>query len=82
MIFFFGTRSKNTKELPLNHVACTYCQVQNSLTLFTYKTYIHFFWIPIIPIITKSVIECAHCKKMYYEDEFSEEMKRAAKQQA
>jgi len=33
------------------------------------------FWIKIFKISSNTVAECSHCKRVYFEEEFSEEMK-------
>lgn len=75
MILFFGTRpGKKTTQL-LHGVSCPHCNQINTLTLMTQPNYFHLFWLPLFTITTSRFAECAHCKRIYHEKEFSAEMK-------
>lgn len=75
MLFLFGLRSSILKKRKLNHTKCSHCQVENSFTVTTLGKYFHFFWVPIFPISKTSTAECSHCKKTYYDHEFSQDMR-------
>ena len=77
MIFFFGTRATKIKERKLRGTTCPYCTTPDSFTVSTFSKYFHFFWIPIIPLFKTHVAECAHCKKSYATNEFTQEMRRS-----
>lgn len=75
MILFFGTRPGKPVTKNLFHSNCPYCQQKGTLTAFTQKNYFHIFWIKLFKISSTTTVECSHCKRGYYEFEFTEEMK-------
>lgn len=77
MILFFGTRPGKTHLKNLEGVSCTYCNQKNTLTASTSSNYFHLFWIKLFKISTNVIAECSYCKRVYYQEEFSEEMRRA-----
>ena len=77
MILFLGTRPGKTEIKKLSGVACTYCNQKNTLTVSTSSNYFHLFWIKLFKISTNVIAECSYCKRVYYQEEFSEEMGRA-----
>ncbi|MCL6275068.1 zinc ribbon domain-containing protein [Muricauda sp. 2012CJ35-5] len=77
MIFFFGTRTGKKVTKQLVGVNCPHCHQTGSLTAISQTNFIHLFWIPIIPIGTSQFAECGHCKRGFYKEEFSQEMKKA-----
>ena len=76
MILFFGTRPGKTEIKTLNTLACPYCNQTGTLTAYISANYFHVFWIKLFKISASKVVDCSHCKRVYYPDEFSEEMKR------
>ena len=78
MILFFGTRKgkRNTKKL--RDVSCPYCQQSNTLSIEETSNYFHLFWVKIVKISNNTIAECSHCKRVYYSEEFTREMKIAA----
>ncbi|WP_150451788.1 zinc-ribbon domain-containing protein [Arenibacter lacus] len=72
MILFLGTKPGKTFTKTIPHIACPYCEQKNTLTAVTSSTYFHLFWISLFKISTSTIISCSHCKKTYYEDEFTE----------
>ncbi|WP_339841259.1 zinc-ribbon domain-containing protein [uncultured Maribacter sp.] len=76
MILFFGTRPGKPETTTLLNSTCPYCQQQGTLTAVTQKNYFHLFWIKLFKISTNNYIECSHCKRLYYENEFTDEMNR------
>jgi hypothetical protein len=81
MIFFFGTRPGKTLSTSLPHVACGHCQQKGTLTVYQTPNYVHFFWIKIIKIGTFRHAECSHCKRVYDDDEFTEDIQAALTEQ-
>lgn len=77
MILFLGTKRGKEKTKVLEGITCPYCQQTNTLTSISAPTYFHLFWISLFRINTNHFVECSHCRKAYYENEFTEEMKRA-----
>jgi len=79
MILFFGSRpgKRETKKLPL--VQCPHCEQMGSLTLVSQANHAHIFWLPLFVIDRAQYVECSHCKRVYFREEFSPEMERAAK---
>lgn len=75
MILFFGTRTGNTETKILKDAHCNFCQQKNTLSAVTVANYFHLFWIKLFKISKNIVIECSHCKRLYYENEFTPEMK-------
>jgi len=74
MILFFGTRPGKRETRQLLHSTCPYCHQQGTLTAVTQSNYIHLFWIKLFKISTTTTAECSHCKRAFYENEFTEEM--------
>jgi uncharacterized Zn-finger protein len=77
MILFLGTKPGKTTSKLLQNVPCPYCGNRNTLTAVTSTTYFHLFWISLFKVGTHTSISCSHCKKTYFKDEFTEEMKRS-----
>lgn len=77
MILFLGTRPGKTEIRKLNAVACPYCEQTDMLTLSKTSNWFHLFWIKLFKISSNTVAECSHCKRVYFENEFSEEIKNA-----
>lgn len=78
MLIFFGTRSTKIQSQKVKgHTECPYCNTQNSFIATTFGTYFHIFWIPIITLGRRTVVECSHCKKTYDEKELSVSAKTA-----
>jgi hypothetical protein len=75
MILFFGTRPGKPETTPLLNSSCSFCHQQGTLTVVSQKNYAHIFWIKLFKISTNTYIECSHCKRSYYENEFTEEMR-------
>lgn len=85
MLFFFGLGTTIIGSYPLAGVACGYCGTLNSLLLTIYSRYLHFFWVPVIPIGKACVSECTHCKQVLKENQMPTAYRQAAatlKQQA
>ncbi len=78
MFFLFGIGTTIIGTYPLAGIACGYCGTLNSLRLSIYSRYLHFFWIPVIPIGKASVSQCAHCQQVLKENQ----MPAAYRQQA
>ncbi|MFX0557424.1 zinc-ribbon domain-containing protein [Maribacter sp. CXY002] len=77
MILFFGTRPGKKHSKQIQDVNCPFCKQASTLTLVTQSTYFHLFWIKLFKISTVSYVECHHCKKVYIEEEFNNEMRNA-----
>ena len=77
MILFLGTKPGKTTSKLLQNVACPYCGNKDTLTAVTSTTYFHLFWISLFRVGSFSSISCSHCKRTYYQDEFTEEMQRS-----
>ena len=75
MIFFFGTRPGKTEIKLLDDIVCPYCEQTGTLTVSRTRNWFHFFWIKIFKISNNTIAECSHCKRVYGEKEFTEEMK-------
>ncbi len=77
MILFFGIRPGRTINIDLKQVKCPHCNQNNSLSGESTTNFFHLFWIPIFRVSTSQVVHCDHCKKGYYKEEFTKEMKAA-----
>jgi len=77
MILFFGTRPGKTETKRLDSVACPYCEQLDTITAFKSTNWFHLFWIKLFKISAHWIAECSYCKRAYFEDEFTEEMKTA-----
>lgn len=78
MILFFGTRPGKTEIKSLPGVKCPYCEQSGTLTLSQTSNWFHLFWIKIFRLSSHTVAECGHCKRFYFEHEFTEEMRQKA----
>ncbi|MCX2719153.1 zinc-ribbon domain-containing protein [Lentiprolixibacter aurantiacus] len=81
MILFFGTRPGKTRTAALTGVSCPHCGNKGQLTASSTPNFIHIFWIPVYRLGTSLVAECSHCKRGFYKEDFSSEMKRAVEEQ-
>lgn len=77
MILFFGTRPGKTETKVVAHVACPHCDQIGTLTSYSLTNYFHLFWIKLFKISSTTTVECSHCKRVYYESEFTEPMLKA-----
>lgn len=77
MILFFGTRPGKTESLPLPGKQCPHCEQIGTLTVSKSNNWFHLFWVKLFKISSNTIAECSHCKKAYFEDEFTDEMQRA-----
>lgn len=80
MIFFFGTRPGKQEIKQLPNCRCLHCEQRDTLTLLTRSNYVHIFWIKLFKISSFKIIECNHCKRRFYENELTEEMRSAMNQ--
>jgi len=76
MILFLGTRLGKKTIRQLNNYSCEYCSQKDTIQVISQPNYFHLFWLPLFKIKTVSYAECSHCKRFYYEEEFSNEMKK------
>jgi len=79
MFLFFGTRLGKEEILKLQGPRCTFCNQTDTLTAFIQSNYFHIFWIKFFKILKHEMIECSHCKRVYYKEEFTDEMVGALK---
>ena len=74
MIIFFGTRPGKTEYRPLQAVSCPHCEQTGTLTFAKTSNWFHFFWIKLFRISSNQMVECSHCKRVFYRDEFNKGM--------
>ena len=77
MILFFGTRPGKEETLKLHGVSCSFCNQPNKLTAVVQSNFLHLFWIKLFKISKHEMIECSHCKRVFYKEEFTQEMVNA-----
>ncbi|NNE77208.1 MAG: zinc-ribbon domain-containing protein [Pricia sp.] len=77
MILFFGTRPGKSDTVTLTDVNCPYCNQTGTLTVSRSTNWFHLFWIKLFKVSETRVAECEHCKRVYFKDEFTEEMNRS-----
>lgn len=77
MILFFGTRPGKTEVGQLLGVVCPFCDQVGTLTVSKTSNWFHLFWIKLFRISSNTVAECSHCKRVYYQEEFTEPMQKA-----
>ncbi|MEJ1222561.1 zinc-ribbon domain-containing protein [Sediminicola sp. 1XM1-17] len=77
MILFLGTKSGKEETKLLAGISCPYCKQTNTLSAITSPTYFHLFWISLFKVSTNHFVECSHCKRAYYKNEFTPEMRQA-----
>ena len=76
MILFFGTKLGKKTVKKLRNVACPHCSQIGTLNAIIQPNHFHLFWIPLFKIGTSRYAECSHCKRVFYKEEFSPEMKK------
>jgi len=79
MILFFGTRPGKTRTVALSGVSCPHCGSRGQLTARSTANFIHIFWIPVYRLGTNLLAECGHCKRGFFKEDFTAEMKHALK---
>lgn len=77
MILFLGVRPGKSEIIQLQGVSCPHCGNTQTMALHNTPHYFHLFWIKILTVYTSRLVECSHCKRVYYKEEFTEEMKQA-----
>lgn len=77
MILFFGTRPGKTEIKRLSTVACPYCEQVGTISVSKSSNWFHLFWIKLFKISKHLIAECSHCKRVYFEEEFTEAMRKA-----
>ncbi|NNF18308.1 MAG: zinc-ribbon domain-containing protein [Flavobacteriaceae bacterium] len=77
MILFFGMRPGKSETTLLQGTPCPHCGNSGTLELYRTPHYFHLFWIKIFPVYTSRMIECTHCKRGYFKEDFTEDMRRA-----
>ncbi len=76
MILFFGTRPGKRTVQVLKRVSCPHCHQKGTLQLIAQPNYFHLFWLPLFTIGTSRFAECSFCKRVYYQEEFTREMRQ------
>gem|GEM_PF-1374860 len=74
---FFGTRPGKVRTQLLSGVSCSFCGQKNTLSLQSTPQYFHLFWIPLFVVSTYRVAECSHCRRTYFEQDFTPEMRKS-----
>ncbi|MEO9513353.1 MAG: zinc-ribbon domain-containing protein [Flavobacteriaceae bacterium] len=77
MILFFGTKQGKKETKKLTSVSCPHCSQAGTLILTSHPNYAHLFWVPILKLNVSHYAECLHCKRVYYREEFTQEMQNA-----
>jgi len=77
MILFLSTRLGKPIPKRLQNITCTHCDPSNTLTSVKQAQYLHVFWIKPFKIHTQRYAECPHCKRVYFEDGFTDHMMTA-----
>ena len=76
MFIFFGTRTSRIDVKPLqSNTECPNCKSQNSFLAGSFGSYFHIFWIPIVPISQKTILQCNHCQETYEAHELPDNIK-------
>ncbi|MEH6681386.1 MAG: zinc-ribbon domain-containing protein [Sediminicola sp.] len=75
MILFFGTKSGKIRTTALLGIDCPFCGQADVLMGTSVPIYFHLFWIPLFKVSTNRWAQCSHCKKMYDQTEFTEDIK-------
>ncbi|PWL37840.1 zinc-ribbon domain-containing protein [Flagellimonas aquimarina] len=76
MILFFGTKTGKKETKALRNTICRYCSQMGTLTAVSQPNYFHLFWIPLFKISVSRYAECSHCRRVYYKEDFTPEMKK------
>ncbi|MBQ4916060.1 zinc-ribbon domain-containing protein [Maribacter sp. MMG018] len=80
MILFFGTRPGKPEIRQLTNTPCPYCHQLGTLSLSISSNYFHLFWIKLFKISSHKIATCSHCKGVFFEDEFTADIKSAIEQ--
>lgn len=83
MAFFFiiGVRtSKLEKKSFFLNENCPHCNQKSHFVVQGEASYVHFFWIPIIPLPKIIHAKCVHCNKVFEKKDFPEALKKALKE--
>ena len=82
MFLFFGSRSSIIKNIRLKQqIKCASCENETRFNVATKGYYFHFMFIPLFPLFKQNLLECNHCKKVYFFREVSESVKRVVKRE-
>ncbi|UWX54194.1 zinc ribbon domain-containing protein [Maribacter litopenaei] len=66
MILFFGTRPGKSETKNLHNITCPHCNQIDTLTVYISSNYFHLFRIKLFRISSSKIVECSHCKRVYY----------------
>lgn len=75
-IGIFGITEKEEGSRTATNARCSHCGNTGTQRIVVFRRYFHFFWIPLFPISRRAYAECTHCRRVLYEHEFDQELKR------
>lgn len=80
MLFLYGWQKKRIGVTPITHHNCISCNTKQSLFIETFRSYVHFFWLPLIPMFKTSSSYCGHCKQVLGSNEMPPDLKNSAQE--
>ena len=78
MLYLYGWRKKRIGVTPITQNTCVTCNVRQSLFIETFRSYLHFFQLPIIPLFKSCSSFCGHCKQSLSTNEMPPDLQNRA----
>ena len=72
----YGYKSTLIGSEGLPHEKCPNCEHEGAMSMHTFSSYAHIFWIPIFPYRKYSVAHCGNCDKTFEKSEMNESLLR------
>ena len=61
-----GHKSVEISTSKIRNVACPHCLSEVEMNYTVYSKYVHFYWIPFVPVEKIKIVECTSCKATFY----------------
>ncbi len=75
-MIIYGSRVVHIKSVNPKSIVCPSCGSVGATLLGTYRSHIHIFWIPLLPLNRIGVAHCANCKTEIRKRNMTDEMKK------
>lgn len=72
----YGHNSTQIGVENLPHEKCDNCESEGTLSIHTYSSYAHVFWIPLFPYNKYGVAHCSNCNATFEKKQMNEGLKR------
>lgn len=60
-----GHKAVAIRDGKIRNIVCPHCTENASMQYTAYSKYVHFYWIPIVPVQKIKILECEHCKATF-----------------